>query len=58
MEVVRQIRKRHDYELAGQLWRSGTNIGSNVEEAQAAQSKADFKSKMSIPAKEARKVLK
>jgi four helix bundle protein len=56
MEVVRQIRKRHEYELASQLWRSGTSIGANVKEAQAAQSRADFKSKMSIAAKEAREV--
>jgi len=40
--------------LASQLWRSGTSIGANVEEAQAAQSRADFKSKMGIAAKEAR----
>ena len=34
--------------------RSGTSIGANVEEAQAAQSKADFISKMNISLKEAR----
>jgi four helix bundle protein len=37
-----------------QILRSGTSIPSNVEEAQAAQSKADFISKMSISLKEAR----
>ena len=37
-----------------QLLRCGTSIGANVEEAQAAQSKADFISKMSIALKEAR----
>lgn len=42
------------YELASQLFKSGTSIGANVEEAQAAQSKKDFISKMSISAKEAR----
>lgn len=42
------------YDLAAQLWQAGTSIGSNVEEAQAAQSRADFRSKMSIAAKEAR----
>jgi four helix bundle protein len=36
------------------LLKSGTSVGSNVEEAQAAQSKKDFISKMSIAAKEAR----
>ncbi len=40
--------------LSLQLLRSGTSIGANVEEAQAAQSKADFASKMSIALKEAR----
>ena len=40
--------------LGKQLLRSGTSIGANVEEAQAAQSKADFVSKMSIALKEAR----
>ena len=42
------------YELASQLFRSGTSIGANVEEAQAAQSKKDFIAKLSISAKEAR----
>jgi four helix bundle protein len=40
--------------LAGQLLRSGTSIGANVEEAQAGQSRPDFISKMSIACKEAR----
>jgi four helix bundle protein len=40
--------------LARQLLRSGTSIGANVEEAQAAQSKADFVHKMAIALKEAR----
>lgn len=40
--------------LGNQLLRSGTSIGANVEEAQAAQSKADFVSKMNIALKEAR----
>lgn len=40
--------------LATQLLRSGTSIGANVEESQAAQSRADFLSKLSIACKEAR----
>ena len=40
--------------LASQLLRSGTSIGANVAEAQAAISKKDFISKMSIASKEAR----
>lgn len=45
--------KKKEYILSKQLLRSGTSIGANVTEAQRAQSKADFKSKMSIALKEA-----
>ncbi len=40
--------------LCRQLLRSGTSIGANVEEGQAAQSRADFVSKIQIACKEAR----
>ena len=40
--------------MGPQILRSGTSVGANVEEAQGAQSKADFNSKMSIALKEAR----
>ena len=40
--------------LSGQLLRSGTSIGANVEEGQAGQSKVDLVSKYSIACKEAR----
>jgi len=43
-----------EFDLSHQLLRSGTSIGANVEEAQGAQSPADFLSKMSIAYKEAR----
>jgi|SRR5690554_801269 len=43
-----------EYVLSKQLLRSGTSIGANINEAQAAQSKADFIAKMSIASKEAR----
>ena len=39
--------------MATQLMRSGTSIGANVTEADQAQSKADFISKISIANKEA-----
>lgn len=42
-----------EYDLASQFWRAGTSIAANVEEAQAAQIRAGFKSKVSIAAKEA-----
>jgi four helix bundle protein len=40
--------------LGKQLLRCGTSIGSNVEEAQAAESRADFISKNNISLNEAR----
>jgi four helix bundle protein len=40
--------------LSNQLIRSGSSIGSNVEEGQAGQSRADFIAKLSIACKEAR----
>jgi four helix bundle protein len=43
-----------EYVLSKQLLRSGTSIGANVQEAQAAQTKKDFIAKMSIASKEAR----
>jgi len=43
---------KKEYTLSKQLLRSGTSIGANVAEAQQAQSKADFISKLSIALKE------
>ncbi|MDY6781064.1 MAG: four helix bundle protein [Cyanobacteriota bacterium] len=40
--------------LSGQVLRSGTSIGANVAEAQSAQSRKDFISKLEIALKEAR----
>ena len=46
-------KRKKEYTLSKQLLRSGTSIGANVSEAQRAQSKADFHSKMNIALKEA-----
>lgn len=54
IDLYIHLKKDKIFELATQLFKSGTSIGANVEEAQAAQSKKDFISKMSIAAKEAR----
>jgi four helix bundle protein len=43
--------------LSDQLRRSGMSVGANVHEAQAAQSRADFVSKMNIALKEAREAV-
>lgn len=44
---------RKEYTLSKQLLRAGTSIGANVAEAEQAQSRADFVSKMNIALKEA-----
>jgi four helix bundle protein len=46
--------QENEYVLSKQILRSGTSIGSNVEEAIGGQSKKDFISKLSIAYKEAR----
>ncbi len=53
----RELRQIREFELSHQLFKSGTSIGANVEESQAAQSRADFLSKMCIASKEARETL-
>ena len=45
--------EKREYVLAKQLLRSGTSIGANVTEADAAISKAEFSAKISIAYKEA-----
>ena len=47
------LSERKEFVLSKQLLRSGTSIGANVREAEHAQSKADFISKLSIALKEA-----
>jgi four helix bundle protein len=49
-EKLQQNRK---FNLAGQLFRSGTSIGANVREAQGCESKSDFVHKMKLAYKEA-----
>lgn len=46
--------EQKEFVISKQLLRSATSIGANVEEANAAQTKKDFISKMSIASKEAR----
>ena len=54
VKCSRYIRDRlHERSLADQLLRSGTSIGANLSEAEFAQSKADFITKLSISLKEA-----
>lgn len=53
-KLCKSLQKSSEYMASKQLFRSGTSIGANVEEALAAQSRKDFVSKMSIALKEAR----
>ena len=51
--VCRDIKaEKKESVLTNQLLRSGTSVGANVHEAQYAQSKADFISKLGIAQKE------
>lgn len=54
IKLYKYLISKNEYILSKQILRAGTSIGANVEEAQAAQSKKDFISKMSISSKEAR----
>jgi len=49
-EQLNQLKK---FEMASQIFRSGTSIGPNIREAQNAESKKDFIHKFKISAKEA-----
>jgi four helix bundle protein len=51
--LTSELESRRKYNLANQLFRSGTSIGANVREAQNAESKNDFIHKMKIASKEA-----
>ena len=52
--LAKWLREQKEFEIARQVLRAGTAIGSNVEEALAGFSRADFITKMSIASKEAR----
>ncbi|MBD3616885.1 MAG: four helix bundle protein [Gracilimonas sp.] len=54
IELCKMLQNEREYVISKQLLRSGTSIGSNVEEAIAGQSRKDFLSKISISLKEAR----
>jgi four helix bundle protein len=53
VKLCMSLREQHEYVLSKQLLRSGTSIGELVEEANQAESKADFIHKLSIANKEA-----
>jgi four helix bundle protein len=50
------VRSTNRFEMASQIFRSGTSVGANTREAQNAESKRDFIHKFKIAAKEADEV--
>ncbi len=47
------LESKKKFNMANQLFKSGTSVGANVSEAQGAESKNDFKHKCKIAYKEA-----
>ena len=53
VNLVKHLKSNHESIIANQIGRSGTSIGANIFEAQYAQGKKDFISKLEIALKEA-----
>ncbi len=53
VNLVRNLKEKHETVISNQIGRSGTYIGANIYEANYAQSKKDFVSKLEIALKEA-----
>ena len=53
ISLVKQLKSNHESIISNQIGRSGTSIGANIHEAQYAQGKKDFVSKLEIALKEA-----
>ena len=52
INLVRQLKENREAIISNQIGRSGTSIGANIHEAQYAQGKKDFISKLEIALKE------
>ena len=53
INLVKALKAKHETVIANQIGRSGTSIGANIYEANYAQGKKDFVSKLEIALKEA-----
>ena len=53
INLVKYLKSSHESVISNQIGRSGTSIGANIHEAQYAQGKKDFISKLEIALKEA-----
>ena len=53
INLVKDLKAKHESVITNQIGRSGTSIGANIYEANYAQGKKDFISKLEIALKEA-----
>ena len=53
INLVKLLKENKEHIISNQIGRSGTSIGANIHEAQYAQGKKDFISKLEIALKEA-----
>ena len=53
INLVKELKAKHESVISNQIGRSGTSIGANIYEANYAQGKKDFISKLEIALKEA-----
>ena len=53
INLVKDLKLKHESVISNQIGRSGTSIGANIREAQYAHGKADFIAKLQIALKEA-----
>ena len=53
INLVKELKSKHESIISNQIGRSGTSIGANIREAQYAHGRADFIAKLQIALKEA-----
>ena len=53
INLVKELKAKHESVISNQIGRSGTSIGANIREAQYAHGTADFIAKLEIALKEA-----
>ena len=53
INLIKDLKSKHESVISNQIGRSGTSIGANIYEANYAQGKKDFISKLEIALKEA-----
>ncbi len=53
INLVKELKSKHESIISNQIGRSGTSIGANIHEANYAQGTKDFISKLEIALKEA-----